>query len=513
MRAALACCDQTTSSGTLIHLRLDALPRWLDLAHSQDPSPAELAAASYGQSGHAATPQTHPEAARDLLDALSQRLSSALPDGSLVQVDASGQAWILIHPVSSSAAAIGWARHAMHLLSPGTHRRSATSEPASPSGVAAGPKSPELPLDIAGGLCLFPTDATDIDHLLAAASAASAQARRQGHGHCQLYSREITARSREDLDEGRALAAALGSGGLELSLQGRADLRNGALCAAQVQLSWPRRIGDRSDVTTRPHTAGSGAEVPVGPSGRAPITGERRLANRSDPGGLVGGHLEALARQHGLAEALGRELLGRTCAQLRRWCDAGYAVPRLSLRLPAELLAHGDFAIELLDLLGRHRLPGNCLALELGQDSLAALRGDTAHLLDSAGVALIADAARVDLVSLTACRHLRVSALVVDLADLGDITVSRSPARTTLLALASLAHGMEMKLIAKSVDHETELDVLNGTVCDDYQGAVLARPLPARIWTSLLGEPAAAQPGKDTVRPPTSLRAASAVSA
>jgi EAL domain-containing protein (putative c-di-GMP-specific phosphodiesterase class I) len=265
-----------------------------------------------------------------------------------------------------------------------------------------------------------------------------------------------------------------------------------------VQLSWPRRIGDRSD--------GAAKAQPTSGASGAPSGNERRVAKR-DPGGLVGLSLEALARQHGLAEALGHEMLGRTCAQLRRWRDDGFAVPQLSLRLPAELLARADFAIELLDLLGRHRLPGSCLALELGQDSLAALSDDTAHLLDSAGVTLIADAARIDLVSLTACQHLRVSALVVDLADLGDITISRGPARTTLLALAGLAHGMAMRLTARSVDHQAELDVLSGTGCDDYQGAVLARPLPARIWSRLLAEPGAGARAKRAFQPAASAHA------
>ncbi len=493
LTAALGRCAAGSTSGALIHLRLDGLPRWLDQAHAQDPAPGDNAAASYGDTGGASPAQRVHLAAKDLLDTLAARLLAALPAQSVVDIDASGQAWIVIDPVSSSAAALGWARHLMQLLSPGTHRRMAGPPHLAKGNSVAGVRSPELPLEVCAGLCLFPGDADQIDHLLAAASAASAQARGRGVGCCQIYSRDITTRSRDDLNEGRALAAALGSGGLELSLQGRADLRNGALCGAQVQLSWPRRIGDRLDSATTSDSASTVGEPVAPPAGDAPTRRERRVGTRH-PGGLVGPGLETLARQHGLVEALGREMLGRTCAQLRRWRDDGVAVPRLSLRLPAELLAHSDFAIELLDLLGRYRLPGNCLALELGQDSLAALCDDTAHLLDSAGITLIADAARVDLVSLTACRHLRVSALVVDLADIGDLTVSRGPARTSLLALAGLAHAMAMRLIARSVDHEAELDVLNGTGCDAYQGAVLARPLPARIWTRLLGEPTAAAP-------------------
>jgi EAL domain-containing protein (putative c-di-GMP-specific phosphodiesterase class I) len=490
LAVALDRCTSTGSSGTLIHLRLDALPRWLDLAHAQDPSPADNAAASYGEAGSAAAAYRPHQAASDMLDALTQRLRGALPANSVVDIDACGQAWVVVDPVSSSAAALGWARHLMQLLAPGAHRRMAALPQVVAGAALPGVRWPELALDVSAGLCLFPADAAQVDQVRAAACAASAQARVQGRGRCQLYSGDITARSRHDLNEGRALAAALGSGGLELSLQGRADLRSGALCAAQVQLGWPRRIGDRADGSAGPVQT-SGADSSAKPAASAaPAGSERRVAAR-DLGGLFGAGLEALARQHGLAEALGREMLGRTCAQLRRWRDDGYAVPQLSLRLPAELLAHGDFAIELLDLLGRHRLPGSCLALELGQDSLAALRDDTAHLLDSAGISLIADAARVDLLSLTACRHLRVSALVVDLADVGDITVSLSPARTTVLALAGLAHGMAMRLVVRSVDHEAELDVLMGTDCDDYQGAVLARPLPARIWSRLLAEPAA----------------------
>jgi EAL domain-containing protein (putative c-di-GMP-specific phosphodiesterase class I) len=45
-----------------------------------------------------------------------------------------------------------------------------------------------------------------------------------------------------------------------------------------------------------------------------------------------------------------------------------------------------------------------------------------------------------------------------------------------------------MRLLVKSVDHAEELELLGQLGADEYQGATLARPLPARTWTTLLSE-------------------------
>jgi EAL domain-containing protein (putative c-di-GMP-specific phosphodiesterase class I) len=217
------------------------------------------------------------------------------------------------------------------------------------------------------------------------------------------------------------------------------------------------------------------------------VATERRRT-RHDGKGCRGAALERLAEQHHLADALGRALLARSCRQLSGWRRQGVAVPPLSLRLPGAWVGRADFAIELTQLLQRHHLSGRHLRLELGCAALRALQGDAGHLLLDAGIDLIADVSDVDLATLAACRRLPVACLAVDLATLGDITVPDSHARTTLATLTSLARGLGMRLLVKSVDHAEELELLGQLGADEYQGATLARPLPARTWTTLLSE-------------------------
>ncbi|MFM2065263.1 MAG: hypothetical protein RLZZ584_172 [Pseudomonadota bacterium] len=444
LAAALLRCAGSGTRGALMHARIDGLPLTLAASHA-GPGSRGTAAVDHGQRA---------------LDSLADALRAALPPGSWVAVDTSGYAWLLLQDMGTPAVVLGWARRVEQVL-------------ARSSCVGASSR-------VALGLCLFPDQADSARDVQVAASAASAQAqadRGSGASRSAFYDHERAERARSQGRDALQLASALEHGGLELRLQGRAFLRGGALSAAQVELSWPRRKGDRE---RGEQTAAVGAGGPDGV--------ERRRARRN-PGSCRGLALERLAAQAGLVEELGRALLTRSCQQLAAWHRQGVGVPALALRLPSAWVTRADFGIELTRLLKRHHLHGRQLRLELGAAALRALQGDAGHLLIDAGVELTADVTDVDLATLAACRQLPVTSLAVDLAQLGDIT-RPGQARASLTTLAMLARSLGMRVLVKSVDHAEELELLGQLDCDEYQGAVLARPLPARTWTTLLVESA-----------------------
>ncbi|MEY4748552.1 MAG: hypothetical protein RIQ60_766 [Pseudomonadota bacterium] len=396
---------------------------------------------------------------------------------------------MLLDAVGSPAVALAWARRAEQVLAKVATTRAAV-------------------LDIALGLCLFPDQADSAQQVIVTASAASAQARQERgleRSRSAIYDPQRAEDRRQQTRDATQFAAVLEHGGLELRLQGRAYVRGGALSAAQVELAWPRRRSDhREEIAGDAAGAGAGPKAHAQRGATMPMSlrtdGTERRRSR-DGKGCRGLALEQLAEQAGLSQAFGQALLARSCLQLTWWLRQGMAVPPLSMRLPRSTLCRADFAAELTQTLRRHQLNGRHLRLELGSAALHALQGQAGHQLADAGVELVADVADVDLATLAACKRLPLASLAVDLATLGDITPADGAARATLSSLLTLAHSLGLRLLVKSVDHGEELELLQRLGCDEYQGATLAKPLPARTWTTLLSE-SASNPLLDVTPPP-----------
>jgi hypothetical protein len=266
---ALRLCAGRPLLGVLVHARLDGLSARLVNNPVIPPLDAEAGEPDGSR---------RPAMRRDLVEELGTELRTTLPAGSWVEIDPSGFAWIVLDSVGSPAVALAWARRIELVLNSTAAAHAA-------------------PLGIAMGLCQFPDQADTAQQVLVTASAASAQAqadRGTSKSRSAFYDHERAEHKRQQAREAVQLAGALEHGGLELRLQGRAYVRGGALSAAQVDLSWPRRRNDRDDrpADTPPDqdasSARSAADTP------RPAGTERRRT-RLDGKGCRGVMLERLA--------------------------------------------------------------------------------------------------------------------------------------------------------------------------------------------------------------------------
>lgn len=58
--------------------------------------------------------------------------------------------------------------------------------------------------------------------------------------------------------------------------------------------------------------------------------------------------------------------------------------------------------------------------------------------------------------------------------------LGRDPVKETLVwAISSLAHALDKRVIAEGVETETEWELLRSQRCDEAQGYLFSRPLPA----------------------------------
>ncbi len=188
-----------------------------------------------------------------------------------------------------------------------------------------------------------------------------------------------------------------------------------------------------------------------------------------------------LAEEVGLIGALGRWVLDAACRQMRAWRDAGIGVPRVAVNVSALQLAEPGFAADVLDTLRRHGLPPGVLELELTESVFAGDADEAAARLQplrDAGVQLALDDFGTGFSSLSSLYRLPVDVMKIDrsfVCDLGQ----RDSADAVARSVVALARALGKHVVAEGVETPEQLQRLLALGCDELQGFLIARPLPA----------------------------------
>jgi diguanylate cyclase (GGDEF)-like protein/PAS domain S-box-containing protein len=302
--------------------------------------------------------------------------------------------------------------------------------------------SHELYVTASLGVALYPADGLDGDTLLRNADAAMYWAKESGRNTFQLCTRELTARAGERLNLERELRRALERGEFDLVYQPQVQLVSGRLVGVEALLRW--------------HHPERGVVLP---STFIPV-----------------------AEDCHLIVPLGAWVLDTACRQLRDWRRAGASELRLSVNLSGRQLPQQDFTALVEGTLAAYDLPADKLELEI-TESVAMQNVEWTQgmlrALRALGVRLAIDDFGTGQSSLGYLRHFPLSALKIDRSFIEDI--GRDPVDEAIVrAVIALAHSVDLTVVAEGVGSEEQLAFLREAGCDEGQGYLFSKPLPAR---------------------------------
>jgi diguanylate cyclase (GGDEF)-like protein len=300
------------------------------------------------------------------------------------------------------------------------------------------------------GVAVFPDDGMDADALMKNAESALHRVIQDGGNGFRCCSREMSALALERLEMEAALRQALAHEQLEVHYQLQVEIASGRLVGVEALVRWrhPRR-------------------------------------------GMVSpGEFIPLAEETGLIIPLGEWVLRTACTQNQAWQAAGWPAMTVAVNISARQFRGNHLPEVLARVLQETGLEPQYLELEVTESvamqeveaTIAALRE-----LKAIGVSLSIDDFGTGYSSLAYLKRFPLDKLKVDQSFVRQM-VSEASDAAIVQAVIALGHALQLKVIAEGVETEAQLARLKDYGCEEMQGFLFSRPVPAGEIALLLAQ-------------------------
>ena len=195
-----------------------------------------------------------------------------------------------------------------------------------------------------------------------------------------------------------------------------------------------------------------------------------------------------IAEATGLIVPLGERVLQTACVQNAAWQRAGFPPLRVAVNLSLRQFQQSNLVEIISRILTGSGLEPKYLELELTESSLmdnAELTIETLHRLRKLGIKISIDDFGSGYSSLSYLKNLPIDTLKIDRTFVTDIGIGSSDA-AIIKTIITLAHNLRLKTIAEGVETEEQSTILSNLGCDEMQGYLFSKPLPADALESFL---------------------------
>lgn len=183
----------------------------------------------------------------------------------------------------------------------------------------------------------------------------------------------------------------------------------------------------------------------------------------------------------GLIVEVGRWALLQTLADQKRWGESGARVPRVAVNVSAQQLRDARFVADVQMALSSQEGSEAALELELTESLLMRdieINIEVLNTLRGLGITIAIDDFGTGYSSLNYLARIPMDTLKIDRSFVVSMNQSVE-SRTIVSTIISLAHSLGLKVVAEGVETGEQRDLLKALACDELQGFLLGRPVPA----------------------------------
>lgn len=194
------------------------------------------------------------------------------------------------------------------------------------------------------------------------------------------------------------------------------------------------------------------------------------------------------AEDCGLINDIGVWVLRKACAQARQWNEAHELSLRVAVNISPIHISTGGFVDMVRSVIAETGIDPNLLEIEITEMSMLDYTEDlidTIKQLRELGITISLDDFGTGYSSLNYLKKFPVDVLKIDCAFVRDIVPEKSGI-AMISAMISLAHALNLQVVAEGVEEEAELNVLREHGCEYVQGYYFSKPLSVGDFTNLI---------------------------
>ena len=306
----------------------------------------------------------------------------------------------------------------------------------------------ELEVGASIGISLFPEDGDDAALLMKRADAALYHAKEQGRGRYEYYTNAMSAKAEKRLDLERRLRRALKAEELVPWFQPKVDATSRWITGLEVLVRWQP------------------ADGPMIPPGEFIPTAE----------------------ECGLVNQVDAAMLRAACRQCRQWQDEGLLAVPVAVNLSLARF-EGEAVLSLIrETLLETGLDPGYLSIEITESQAMKDRELTREVLDAMramGIRVAMDDFGTGYSSIGNLQHLGFDAIKIDRTLVSPLSEGRKHI-AIVRAIAGMARAFECQVVAEGVETEEQARLAASSGCQELQGYLFSRPVPASEVPALL---------------------------
>jgi diguanylate cyclase (GGDEF)-like protein len=320
----------------------------------------------------------------------------------------------------------------------------------------------EILVTPSAGIAVYPADGADAEMLCRNADLAMYFSKRRGAGQYALYQETMNARGLQRLTVEAQLRNALARNELSLHYQPEVHLGSGLISGLEALLRWTNvELGSVPPVDFIP-----------------------------------------IAEETGMILPIGEWVLRTACGQAKAWHDEGLQAGRIAVNVSSTQLAQRNFPSLVATVLRETGLPPELLELEVTEPLVMQDEARAQRIfaeLKQIGVSIAIDDFGTGYSNFGRLRGLSVDRLKIDRSFVHRMH-SDPDDRALVSAMIKMAQTIGIEVIAEGVEDFSQLLQLQDEHCDQAQGFLLSRPLPAADAREFLKRLAESQETSRTAR-------------
>jgi diguanylate cyclase (GGDEF)-like protein/PAS domain S-box-containing protein len=310
------------------------------------------------------------------------------------------------------------------------------------------PSGHEVFVSISIGISLYPDDGNTATELIQYADLAMYHAKQAGRNTYQFHTKALTLAASKRLAMETSLRHALERNEFVLLYQPIIKALDGALIGVEALLRW-----QTSDQTL---------ELPD--------------------------KFIAIAEETGLIVPIGEWVLRTACTQASAWINDGFPPLAMAVNISGRQFQSLNLVALVNSILKETGLPAHQLELELTESIVmdqAEQAINTLTELKALGVRVVIDDFGTGYSSLSYLSRFPIDKLKIDRSFVRDIAENTNNSKIAS-AIIAMARSLKLDVVAEGLETKRQLDLLRLYGCDQYQGYLFSKPLPATEVQRLL---------------------------